>query len=46
MSLFNKFAGLMVRNFFKKKTLAQLFSCKFSQIFKKTFFVEHTRTDG
>ena len=42
-SLFNKVAGLMECNFFKKKTLAQVFCCKFSEIFKKTYFVEHAR---
>ena len=31
----------MVSNFFKKKTLAQVFSCMFSEIFRKTYFVEH-----
>ena len=41
--LFNKIAGLMECNFFKKKTLAQVFCCKFSEIFKKTYFVEHAR---
>ena len=29
----------------RKKTLAQAFSCKFSKIFKKTYFVEHVQTD-
>ena len=28
-------------NFFKKETLAQVFSCEFCQIFKNTFFTEH-----
>ena len=40
-SLFKKVAGLMVSNFFKKKTLAQVFSCMFSEIFRKTYFAEH-----
>ena len=31
--------------FTRKKTLAQAFSCKCSEIFKKTYFVEHVRTD-
>ena len=33
----------MVCSFFKKKSLAQVFSCKFlfSEIFKKNCFVEH-----
>ena len=30
----------------RKKTLAQVFSCEFSEIFKKTYFVEHTRLDA
>ena len=34
---FNKVTGL-VCNFIKKETLAQVFSCKFSVIFKNTFF--------
>ena len=42
--LFNKVADLMVRDFFKKKTLAQVFSCKSSEIFKRTYFVEHAQT--
>ena len=28
-------------NFIKKETLAQVFSCEFSEISKNTFFVEH-----
>ena len=44
-SLFNNVAGLMVCNFFKKKTLAQMFSYKFSKIFKN-YFVEHVRRDA
>ena len=27
-------------NFVKKETLAQLFSCEFSEIFKNTFYTE------
>ena len=30
-------------NFIKKKALAQVFSCEFSEIFKNTFFTEHLR---
>ena len=30
----------------RKKTLAQVFSCEFFEIFKKTYFVEHTRLDA
>ena len=29
---------------FLKKTLAQVFSCKFCEIYKNTFFTEHLRT--
>ena len=32
--------------FSRKKTLAQVFSCKFSEIFKKTYFVEQARLDA
>ena len=28
-------------NFIKKETLAQVFSCEFSKIFKDIFFIEH-----
>ena len=30
-------------NFIKKETLAQVFSCKFCEISKNTFFTEHLR---
>ena len=30
-------------NFIKKETLAQLFSCEFSEISKNTLFTEHLR---
>ena len=30
-------------NFIEKKTSAQVFSCDFCEIFKKTFFTEHLR---
>ena len=36
--------GLEACSFIKKETLAQIFSCKFCKIFKKTFFTEHLRT--
>ena len=36
-SFFNKVAGLR-RNFIKKETLAQVFSCEFCEIFRNTFF--------
>ena len=32
--------------FSRKRTLAQVFSFTFSKIFKKTYFVEHARTDA
>ena len=32
------------RNFMKKETLAQVFSCEFCKISKNTFFTEHLRT--
>ena len=37
---FNNVSGL-ARNFIKKDTLSQVFSCKFCEIFKNTFFREH-----
>ena len=37
---FNKVAGGAC-NFNKKETLAQVFSCEFSEISKNTFFTEH-----
>ena len=42
---FNKVAGLGPKrcNFIKKETLAQVFSCEFCEISKKTFFIEHLR---
>ena len=30
-------------NFFRKETLAQVFSCKFCENFKNTFFTENLR---
>ena len=41
--LFNKVAGAASK-FFKKKTLAQVFSYEFCVISKNTFFTEHLRT--
>ena len=35
------FAMPQACNFIKKETLAQVFSCEFSEIFKSTFFIEH-----
>ena len=39
---FNKVAK--VNKVIKKETLAQVFSCEFCEISKKTFFTEHLRT--
>ena len=39
---FNKVAGLC--NFIKNKTLVQVFSCEFLEIFNNTLFTEHLRT--
>ena len=36
--------NLNVYNFIKKKTQAQVFSCKFCEIFMNTFVTEHLRT--
>ena len=36
-SLYNNVAGLLACNFFKKETLAQVFSCEFCEISKNTF---------
>ena len=41
---FNKVAGLWTAILLKNETPAQVFSCKFCEIFKKTYFVEHLRT--
>ena len=38
---FIKVAGFKPENLLRKKTLAQVFSCKFYNIFKNTFFTEH-----
>ena len=35
---FNKVAGLTPATLLKKKTLAQVFSCEFCELFKNTFF--------
>ena len=40
---FNKVARAAC-NFIKKETVAQVFSCEFSEISKNTFFTEHLRT--
>ena len=34
----------LICNFIKKKTLTQVFSCEFCEIFKNTFLAEHLRT--
>ena len=39
-----KISQIQACNFIKKETLAQMFSCEFSEIFKNTFFTEHLRT--
>ena len=31
---------------YQNDTPAQVFSCKFSEIFKNTYFVEHIQTDA
>ena len=36
--------NLQARNFIKKESLAQVFSCEFCEISKNTFFTEHLRT--
>ena len=42
---FNKVAGLRPEacNFIKKKTLTQMYSCEFCEIYKNTFFTEHVQ---
>ena len=40
-SFVNKVACVKACNFIKKETLAQLFSCKYCEIFKNSFFIEH-----
>ena len=44
VSFFNKVAGLYKKNFIKKVTLAQVFSCEFCEISKNTFVAEHLLT--
>ena len=41
---FNKVAGLRLATLLKKKTLAQVFSCEFCEISKKTFSTEQPQT--
>ena len=36
--------GLGPATLLRKKTLAQVFSCEFCEIYKDTFFTEHLRT--
>ena len=44
LSLFiNKVAGLKPATLLKKETLARVFSCEFSKIFKNTFLTERLR---
>ena len=40
-SLFFESLRALACNFIKKESLAQVFSCKFFDIFKNTFFIEH-----
>ena len=40
---FAKFTGKQARNFIKKQTLVQAFSCEFCEISKNAFFIEHVR---
>ena len=40
---FKKSVRRQTCNFIKKETLAQVFSCKFYEIFKNTFFTKHLR---
>ena len=37
-SIFNNVPGLQPNNFIKKKTIAQVFSCEYCEIFKDSFF--------
>ena len=37
----NKVAGQKACNFIEKETLAQVFSCEFTEVSKNTFFIEH-----
>ena len=40
--LFNKAVGFQARNFIKKETRTQVFSCEYcKKFFKKTYFQEH-----
>ena len=41
ISYFSKGAGLRPATLLKKTLCAQVFSCKFCEIFKSTFFIEH-----
>ena len=43
VSFLTKLQTSSVCNFIKKETLEQLFSCKFCEISKNTFFIEHLR---
>ena len=38
VSFFKKVVGLRPATFFKKETVAQVFSCEFGEIFTNTFF--------
>ena len=39
----NTFARLSTRNFIKKETLVQVFSCEVFEILRTPFFIEHLR---
>ena len=39
----NTFARLSTRNFIKKETLVQVFSCELFEILRTPFFIEHLR---
>ena len=39
--IFNKVTGLRPTALLKKETLAPVFHCEFSKIFKNTFFAKH-----
>ena len=39
----NTCARASFNNFIKRETLAEVFSCKFCEILKNTFFIEHPR---
>ena len=42
-SLFNKVTGLEGLQLYQKETPTQVFSCKYYETFKNSFFIEHFR---